>query len=144
MLRNQRLHLQQTMLDRAELLSLNAEKMIHNYPQVILKPILSEISRLSILTTFGCTLFQAAKTVKWTERATKWTQFLASRALFDSVQYLNFVKKWINFIFDSILLVPKIQLKLLFNSKDNSIRNKIWWFNSQDNSISWRSFDLLN
>ena len=64
MLRNQRLHLQQTMLDRAELLSLNAEKMIHNYPQVILKPILSEISRLSILTTFGCTLFQAAKTVK--------------------------------------------------------------------------------
>ena len=64
MLRNQRLHLQQTMLDRAELLSLNAEKMIHNYPQVILKPILSEISRLSIPRTFGCTLFQAAKTVK--------------------------------------------------------------------------------
>ena len=44
MLRNQRLHLQQTMLDRAELLSLNAEEMIINYRQVILKPILSEIS----------------------------------------------------------------------------------------------------
>ena len=47
----------------------------------------------------------------------------------DSIQYLNFAKKMIHPIFDSILLYP------IFNSKYYSIQKKFCWFNSKDNSI---------
>ena len=42
---------------------------------------------------------------------------------------LNFAKKMIHSIFDSILLCPR------FNSKYYSIQKKFCWFNSNDNSI---------
>ena len=42
-----------------------------------------------------------------------------------SIQCLNFVKKWFNSIFDSILL----------NSNYYSFQNKLRWFNSKENSI---------
>ena len=50
--------------------------------------------------------------------------------LSDSIQCLDFAKKIIHSIFDSILLCPRL------NSKYYSIK-KFCWFNSKDNSIQY-------
>ena len=61
---------------------------------------------------------------------TFWPQWLGVfDTLSDSIQCLNFAKKMIHSIFDSISLYPR------FNSKYYSIPKKICLFNSKDNSI---------
>ena len=96
------------MLDRAELLSLNAEEMIINYRQVILKPILSEISWLP-------TPSRENSEMNWTSDRMNAILSQSSPSRFSSI--FEFCQKNDSILYFIQYCLPKIQLKLLFNSK---------------------------